>query len=107
MRMLMLFLSCLMLVSASTGAVRAAEIGPCSEMSQAAHAPVSCDGSENSADCEKNCPRHLNCHGQQVGTPVATDLSVSGTATRSVFGAVSGNALASHELDQALRPPQA
>jgi hypothetical protein len=107
MRALVLFLSCIMLVTAWTGMAQAVEFGPCPEASQAAHAPVYCDGVESAADCDKDCPRHLGCHAHHVATPVAGDTLRVSIVDTHVFGARIGAALASRDLEQALRPPKA
>jgi hypothetical protein len=106
MRKLILFLSCLVLLTTWTGVAQAVEVGPCPEMSRAAQAQVFCDGDQVPADCEKNCPRHLGCHGHQIATPVAGNLASSGSTDVRVFGAWSAGSLVGLDLDQALRPPQ-
>lgn len=107
MRKLILFLSCLMLVTTWTGMAQAVGVVPCPEMVQAANTTGFCDEDQAPTDCDRNCPRHLGCHGHQVGTPVASDVLSGTTTTHRVFGTHSGAPLAGHDLDQALRPPKA
>lgn len=107
MRKLVLFLSLIMLLTAWTGMAQAVEVGPCPEMSAAAHEPVYCDGDQVPADCDKDCPRHLSCHGHHVGTPVTSDIAAAPATVLRVFAVQRGEALAGRELEQALRPPKA
>ena len=106
MRALILFLSCIMLVTAWTGMAQAVEFGPCPELSQAAHAPVYCDGDQSAAD-DKDCPRHLSCHAHHVATPGGADTPRVAIVTGDVFGAVRRAVLTGSDLEQALRPPKA
>lgn len=107
MRKLMLLLSCLMLVTTFASVAKAVEVGPCPEMSQAAHTPVFCDGDQDPSDCDKNCPRHLSCHGHYVATPATSEALPSGVVEHRLFAAQAGYNLAGRDLDQAHRPPQA
>lgn len=108
MRPLFLLLGCLMLVVTTwSGAAQAAGPG-CSEMAgqMAVHVAGDCD--EVPADADKNDPHcHTGCHGHQIAAPVPARAPGQAFAVTRVYAVTTEATLTAHQVDQALRPPQA
>ncbi|MEH3120697.1 MAG: hypothetical protein PGN16_01765 [Sphingomonas phyllosphaerae] len=110
MRALFPFLACLMLVLTGwSGVAHAREIvGSVEASSSEMFAHVDGDGDQVPADAEKGYPHHhASCHGHDVGTPLSDRMTAPVKIAGNSFGVRVFPAIASHDGEQALRPPQA
>ena len=110
MRKLLPFFACLMLVLTSwSGVAHATEIaGSVEASSSEMFAHVDGDGDQVPADADKGYPHHhASCHGHDVGTPFSGHMTVLTVMAENTFGVRTFPAVAPHDNEQALRPPQA
>ena len=110
MRTLLPFLACLMLVLTGwSGVAHATEIaGSVEASSSEMFAHVDGDGDQVPADADKGYPHHhASCHGHDVGTLLSGRMTAPVKIADTTFGVRVFPASASHDGEQALRPPQA
>ena len=110
MRKLLPLLACLMLVLTSwSGVAHATEIAGSGEASSSEmYAHVDGDGDQVPADADRSYPHHhASCHGHDVGTPFSGRMTVPTKMAENTFDVRVFPAIASHDGEQALRPPQA
>lgn len=108
MRALLSLLASVLLFAGALGGAAQAGTHVCSEAVDqvAVHVAGGCD--EVPADADKGYPHcHTGCHGLQVAAPVSARLVVNPVATVGRYAPVAHPMLSSHQVDQALRPPQA
>ena len=66
------------------------------------------DSDQVPADAEKGFPHHhVSCHGDHIGVPVASQLSLQSSAAQIVIVPFDGTQDARVRAEPALRPPQA
>lgn len=66
------------------------------------------DGDQVPADADKAFPHHhANCHGHDIGVPAIRDAVRIDLSSKQKPGFGREGAIASHQSDPALRPPQA
>ena len=109
MRMLTPFLAYLLLVlTAWSGIAQANQIVCCPPMSQAAQTADPCMASQVPSEPDKRCPHcDASCHAQGVSTLTTSAPLAPAIAPDHAFRSQRNIALASHHVEQALRPPQA
>lgn len=103
------FLAYLMLVlTAWTGMAHATQIVCCPPISQTAQVADPCKASQVPTDTDKRCPHcDASCHAQGVSTLTASAALTPAIAPDRAFRLQRNITLDSHNLEQALRPPQA